>query len=69
VVSTAIRTLTAGDFDAILAAFNEAFSDYAVRFSLTAAQLREICARRAVVFELSVGAFATIAGCRRSSRP
>ena len=51
------RTLTAGDFDAVLACFNEAFSDYAVRFSLTDAQLREICARRAVDFDLSVGAF------------
>ena len=27
------RTLTAGDFDAVVACFNEAFSDYAVRFS------------------------------------
>ncbi|MEA2339743.1 MAG: hypothetical protein QOE82_3750 [Thermoanaerobaculia bacterium] len=51
------RTLTGDDFDAVVAAFNEAFSDYAVRFSMTALQLREICARRAVVFELSVGAF------------
>ena len=51
------RTLTAGDFDAVVACFNEAFSDYAVRFSMTAPQLREINARRAVVFELSVGAF------------
>jgi len=52
-----LRTPTDGDFDAVVATFNEAFSDYVVRFSLTAAQLREICARRAVVFELSVGAF------------
>lgn len=51
------RTLTAGDFDAVVACFNEAFSDYAVRFSMTAPQLHEIKARRAVVFELSVGAF------------
>jgi len=51
------RTLADGDFDAVVAAFNEAFSDYAVRFSMTAPQLREICTRRAVVFELSVGAF------------
>ena len=51
------RTLAEGDFDAVVAAFNEAFSDYAVRFSMSAPQLREICTRRAVVFELSVGAF------------
>ncbi|HEX7678163.1 MAG TPA: GNAT family N-acetyltransferase [Thermoanaerobaculia bacterium] len=51
------RTLTAGDFDAVVACFNEAFRDYAVRFSLTAPQLREIVARRAVDFDLSVGAF------------
>lgn len=51
------RTLTDDDFDDVVACFNEAFSDYAVRFSLTAAQLREICARRAVVFELSVASF------------
>ncbi len=51
------RTLSDGDFDAVVACFNEAFSDYVVRFSLTSAQLREICARRAVDFELSVGAF------------
>jgi ribosomal protein S18 acetylase RimI-like enzyme len=51
------RTLTDGDFDAVVACFNESFSDYVVPFSLTAPQLREICARRAVVFDLSVGAF------------
>ena len=51
------RTLTAVDFDAVVACFNEAFSDYAVRFSMTAPQLREINARRAVVIDLSVGAF------------
>lgn len=51
------RTLTAGDFDAVVACFNEAFSDYAVSFSMTAPQLREIHARRGVVIDLSVGAF------------
>lgn len=51
------RPLADGDFDAVVAAFNEAFSDYAVRFSMTAPQLREICTRRAVVFDLSIGAF------------
>lgn len=51
------RTLTDGDFDAVVTCFNEAFSDYAVSFSMTAPQLREIVARRAVVFELSAGAF------------
>lgn len=54
---TTLRTLTPGDLDAVVAAFNEAFSDYAVRFSLTRAQLAEICARRAVVFDLSIGVF------------
>jgi ribosomal protein S18 acetylase RimI-like enzyme len=52
-----LRTLTDGDFDAVVACFNESFSDYVVPFSLTAPQLREISARRAVVFERSVGAF------------
>src|ERR1700760_4340038 len=51
------RTLTDGDFDAVVACFSEAFSDYAVSFSMTAPQLREINARRAVVFGLSAGAF------------
>ena len=51
------RTLADSDFDAVVAAFNDAFSDYAVRFAMTAPQLREICARRGIVFELSVGAF------------
>jgi len=51
------RTLTEGDFDAVVACFNEAFSDYAVPFSMSAPQLREICARRGVDFALSVGVF------------
>ena len=51
------RTLAHGDFDTIVACFNEAFSDYAVAFSMTAPQLREICARRGVVLDLSIGAF------------
>ena len=51
------RTLAPGDFDTVVACFNEAFSDYAVSFSMSAPQLREICARRGVVFDLSVGAF------------
>ena len=51
------RTLTDGDFDAVLEAFGESFSDYVVPFALTADQLREISARRGVRFDLSVGAF------------
>ena len=51
------RRLTDGDFDTVVVCFNEAFSDYAVPFSISAHQLREICARRGVVFDLSVGAF------------
>jgi ribosomal protein S18 acetylase RimI-like enzyme len=49
-----IRTLTASDFDAVHAAFNEAFSDYVVPFSLTATQLREMLTRRGWVPEASV---------------
>jgi ribosomal protein S18 acetylase RimI-like enzyme len=47
------RTLTGDDFDAVVAAFNEAFSDYAVRFSMTALQLREIDGDRLVGFTLN----------------
>jgi len=51
------RPLTDGDFDTVVACFNEAFSDYVVPFSINATQLREICARRGVVLDLSIGAF------------
>ena len=49
-----MRTLTADDFDAVHTAFNEAFSDYVVPFSLTPAQLREMLTRRGWVPEASV---------------
>jgi GNAT superfamily N-acetyltransferase len=49
-----IRTLTAGDLDAIHAAFLEAFSDYVVRLSPTREQLEEMLVRRGYVPELSV---------------
>jgi GNAT superfamily N-acetyltransferase len=49
-----IRTLTADDFDAIHTAFNDAFSDYVVPFSLTREQLREMLTRRGWVPEASI---------------
>lgn len=49
--------LTDGDFDAVLETFNESFSDYVVKFTLTADQLREIVTRRGVRSDLSVGGF------------
>lgn len=52
-----LRFLRDDDFDALVAAANEAFSDYLVSMSMTAPQLREICARRGVVLELSPAAF------------
>jgi ribosomal protein S18 acetylase RimI-like enzyme len=52
-----IRPLTADDFDAILAAFSDAFSDYVIPFALDAARLRQIVARRCVRWDASVGAF------------
>ena len=45
------------DFDALVAASNEAFSDYAVPLSVTTAQLRETCTRRGVVLDLSPAVF------------
>ena len=50
-----IRTLTAADFDAVHAAFLDAFSDYVVKLSLTKEQLQEMLTRRGWVPELSVG--------------
>lgn len=52
-----IRTLTADDFAALLACFNESFSDYAIPFVLDEARLTEIVARRGVRLDQSVGAF------------
>lgn len=52
-----IRFLRDDDFDALVAAFNEAFSDYIVPMQLTAPQLREMCTRRGVVLELSPAEF------------
>ena len=52
-----LRFLAESDFDALVAAFNDAFSDYLVPFHLTAPQLREMCARRGVVLELSPAEF------------
>lgn len=52
-----IRTLTAADFDAVVAAFNEAFSDYLVPLTFTREQLGEMQRRRGWVPEASVAAF------------
>jgi ribosomal protein S18 acetylase RimI-like enzyme len=52
-----IRFLRDDDFDALVAAFNDAFSDYLVPMQLTAPQLREMCVRRGVVLELSPAEF------------
>jgi len=52
-----LRFLAEADFDALVAAFNEAFSDYLVPMHLTAPQLREMCVRRGVVLELSPAEF------------
>jgi len=52
-----VRFLGEADFDALVAAFNDAFSDYLVPMRLTAPQLREMCMRRGVVLELSPAEF------------
>ena len=52
-----LRFLGETDFDALVAAFNDAFSDYLVPLHLTAPQLREMCVRRGVVLELSPAEF------------
>ena len=51
------RPLSAADFDAIHAAFNEAFSDYFVPLTLTREQLAEMLRRRGWAPERSVAAF------------
>jgi ribosomal protein S18 acetylase RimI-like enzyme len=48
-----LRFLGDGDFDALVAASNEAFSDYLVPLHFAAPFLREMCGRRGVVLELS----------------
>lgn len=52
-----IRTFVREDFDAIFAAFADAFSDYVVKLSPTREQLLEMFTRRGWVPALSVGAF------------
>lgn len=51
------RFLAGANFGALVAAFNDAFSDYLVPMRVTEPRLREICARRGVVLELSPAAF------------
>jgi hypothetical protein len=52
-----IRTLNGGDFDAVYAAFVEAFSDYVVKLSPAREQLEEMFTRRGYVPEASLGVF------------
>ncbi len=51
-----IRTLTSSDFDAVHAAFGEAFSDYVVKMTPTREQLYEMFTRRGWFPEVSVAA-------------
>ena len=52
-----LRFLGDGDFDALVAASNEAFSDYLVPLHFAAPFLRQMCRRRGVVLELSPAVF------------
>ena len=52
-----IRPLAASDFDAVLEAFNAAFSDYVVPLTLTREQLAEMLRRRGWIPEVSIAAF------------
>lgn len=52
-----IRTLTPDDFEAVFAAFADAFSDYVVKLSPTREQLAEMLTRRGYLPEASVGMF------------
>jgi len=52
-----IRPLTASDFDALFAAFTEAFSDYIVPLTPAREQLLEMITRRGWIPEVSAGAF------------
>ena len=53
----ALRPLTKDDFDALYAAFGEAFSDYVVPFAPTREQLLEMLTRRGWSPSLSAGVF------------
>ena len=50
------RPLSFPDFDALVVAFKEAFSDYIVPFQVTSEQLRELSTRRGWFPSASVGA-------------
>jgi ribosomal protein S18 acetylase RimI-like enzyme len=52
-----LRFIAEADFDALVAALNDAFSDYLVPMHMTAPQLRGVCRRRGVVLELSPAVF------------
>lgn len=54
---TDLRPLRASDFDALHAAFSQAFSDYVIPFSVTPQQLQEMLTRRGWVPELSAAIF------------
>jgi ribosomal protein S18 acetylase RimI-like enzyme len=51
------RTLTAEDFDAVHAAFLDAFSDYVISLAFTREQFAELLTRRGWLPEASVGIF------------
>jgi ribosomal protein S18 acetylase RimI-like enzyme len=55
--SCKVRSLQPGDFAAVHAAFLDAFSDYAVPFRISAADLVEMLRRRGYVPDASVGVF------------
>jgi len=52
-----IRPLTNVPFDTLAAAFNDAFSDYAVPMKMTGEQLAQMQTRRGYVAEASLGAY------------
>lgn len=69
-----LRTLTADDFDALHACFNEAFSDYVIPMNVTREQLASMFTRRGWVPAASVAAFdgeamiGFVANCVRGDR-
>lgn len=57
-MTSALRALTASDFELVHRAFIESFSDYVVKLAPTSEQLRDMLTRRGWMPELSCGAFA-----------
>jgi ribosomal protein S18 acetylase RimI-like enzyme len=56
-MKTEIRSFTTADLEVLHSAFLQAFSDYVVKMSPTAAQLKEMLTRRGYVAEASAGIF------------